>query len=109
MKAEVQIQYFGDIHILIYMSKYDNDMYKLQDYFNQYLSEFLQTDRMVAVLQYIHYNMEPMYHAITNLLSFVFEKILSDMKEDFQLICTYIGFWIIPDEAAIQVILLFFW
>jgi len=92
------------------MSKYVNDMYKLQDDFNQYLlSEFLQTDRMVAVLQYIHYNMEPMYHAITNLLSFVFENILSDTKEDFQLICAYIGFWIIPDEAAIQVILLFFW
>jgi len=45
---------------------------------------------------------------ITNLLSFVFENILSDTKEDFQMICTYIGFWIIPDEAAIQVILLFF-
>lgn len=84
-------------------------MYKLQDDFNQYLlSEFLQTDRKVAALQHFHYNTEPMYHAITNLLSFVFENILSDTKEDFQLICNYVGFWIIPDKATIQVILLFF-
>lgn len=84
-------------------------LYKLKEDFNQYLlSEFLQTDRNVAVLQHFYYNMEPMNHAITNLLSFVFENILSDPKEDFQLICTYVGFWIIPDKATIQVILLFF-
>ena len=63
LKAEFQIQYSGDIHIPIYMMKYVPDTYKLQDDFIQHLlSEFLQTDRMVAVLQYVHYNMESTYY-----------------------------------------------